>query len=311
MSGITVLSLFDGISCGRVVLESLGYNVEQYYASEVDKNAIKINQSNWDDIIQIGDVSKVSFKNGTLTTEFGEYDVGRIDLILAGSPCQGFSYAGKQLNFEDERSKLYFEFTRILKEVNPTWFLLENVKMKPEFEDIITHDLKCWPIKINSRAFSAQNRLRYYWTNIVGTTVYGERDIIDNVFAPKLLSILDEKDCVGVYTLPRGYNRGGVGQMEKMPCITTSSWQHNFFVVKADGSRRKFTPVECERAQGLPDGYTSSASDNARYKALGNCWNIPSVRHILKNIPYKLSVKNVPFSANSSKYLQMVADWIH
>jgi site-specific DNA-cytosine methylase len=308
-----VLSLFDGISCGRVALSNLGINVDEYYASEVDKNAIKISQSNWDDIIQVGDVSKVSFKNGTLSTEFGEYEVGCIDLILAGSPCQGFSYAGKQLNFEDPRSKLYFEFTRILKEVKPTWFLLENVKMKPEFEDIITHDLGCWPIKINSRAFSAQNRLRYYWTNIITTTVYGEHDVLDNIFAPKLSSILEDKDCIGVYTIPRGYNKGGIGQMEKMPCITTSSWQHNFFVVKADGSRRKFTSTECERAQGLPDNCTDGVSNNARYVAIGNCWNIPSVRYILKNLPVKSSQEHaeLPFSANSSKWLQRLADCVY
>ena len=123
---------------------------------------------------------------------------------------------------------LYFEFVRLLKEINPTYFLLENVKMKPEFEEVITHDLSIWPIKINSRAFSAQNRLRYYWTNLHSTTVYGELDILQNLGAPNLTSILENTDCIGVYTLPRGYNKGGVGQMVKMPCITTSSWQYNF-----------------------------------------------------------------------------------
>lgn len=286
-SGLTVLSLFDGISCGRLALSNLGITVNNYYASEINSSAIGVSKSNWKDTILVGDVSKLSFKNGTLKTEFGTHFIGRIDLVLAGSPCQGFSYAGKQLNFEDPRSKLYFEFTRILREVKPTWFLLENVRMKLEFEDVITHDLKCWPVKINSRAFSAQNRLRYYWTDIIGTTQYGERDITGNLLSPKLVSILGDKDCVGVFTIPRGYNKGGVGQMEKMPCITASSWQHNFFVVKTDGSRRKFTPEECEAAQGLPLGYTKYATDAARYALIGNSWNVPTVEHLLKNLPVK------------------------
>ena len=287
VSGLVVLSLFDGISCGRLALSNLGIRVSRYYASEISTSAINVSQSNWEDVTHVGDVSKISFKDGILKTEFGDHFVGHVDLILAGSPCQGFSYAGRQLNFEDPRSKLYFEFTRIVNEVKPTWFFLENVRMKPEFEDVITNDLGCWPIKINSRAFSAQNRLRYYWTNIVGTTVYGERDVTESKDSHSLLSILDDPDCIGVFTLPRGYNKGGVGQMRKMPCITTSSWQHNFFVVRGDGSRRKFTQKECELAQGLPNGYTRCATDSARYALIGNSWNVKSVEHLLKNLPVK------------------------
>jgi len=152
---MNVLSLFDGISCGRVALERAGVNVNKYYASEVDKYAIKVAQNNYPDTMQIGDVKKV--KGSALP---------KIDLLMGGSPCQGFSFAGKQLNFDDSRSKLFFEFVRILKEVKPKYFLLENVRMKKEFQDIISSYLGVEPIEINSNLVSAQNRKRLYWTNI-------------------------------------------------------------------------------------------------------------------------------------------------
>lgn len=282
-----VLSLFDGISVGRLALSNIGVKVDQYYASEIDKNAISISKNNWPEIIRIGDVSKVSFKDGVLYTENGNFNVGHIDLLLAGSPCQGFSFAGKQLNFEDPRSKLYFEFSRLLKEVQPTNFLLENVKMKKEFEDIITQDLNRAPVKINSRAFSAQNRLRYYWTDLPVI------ELSSDIPAPNLLSILEDNDCVGVYTIPRGYNKGGIGQMEKMPCITTSSWQHNFFVAKADGTKRKFSVAECELAQCLPVGYTEGVSENARYVAIGNSWTASVIQHLMSSLPMKQAIRSV------------------
>lgn len=163
--GLIVLSLFDGISCGRVALERAGIKVAGYYAGEVDKHAIKVSQSNWADVTHVGDVTKISFKDGILTTENGKFDVGQVDLILAGSPCQGFSLAGKQLAFDDPRSKLYFEFERILKETNAKHFLLENVRMKQEHKDVITQRLGVKPVAINSSLVSAQNRYRLYWAN--------------------------------------------------------------------------------------------------------------------------------------------------
>lgn len=168
---MNVLSLFDGISCGRVALERAGVSVSKYYASEVDKYAVKVSKDNYPDIIQIGDVTKVSYKDGVLSTEKGGFDIGRIDLLLAGSPCQGFSLAGQMLAFDDPRSSLYFEFERILNEVreyNPgVKYLLENVRMKQEHKDVISQRLGVEPIAINSNLVSAQNRYRLYWTNIV------------------------------------------------------------------------------------------------------------------------------------------------
>jgi DNA (cytosine-5)-methyltransferase 3A len=154
------------MSCGRIALDRLGIKVTNYFASEIDKYAIKVSKHNWPDNTHIGDVTKISYSNGILKTENGEYDVGQIDLLLAGSPCQGFSMAGKQLAFDDPRSKLYFEFERIKNEIKPKHFLLENVKMKKEYKGLISSRLGVEPVAINSNLVSAQNRYRLYWTDL-------------------------------------------------------------------------------------------------------------------------------------------------
>ena len=152
---MNILSLFDGMSCGQIALERANIKVNKYYASEIDKYAIKVTQHNYPKTIQLGDVTQV---NGC--------DLDNIDLLIGGSPCQGFSFAGKQLNFEDTRSKLFFEYARLLKECKPKYFLLENVRMKQEYQDVISEYLGVKPIMINSALVSAQNRVRLYWTNI-------------------------------------------------------------------------------------------------------------------------------------------------
>ena len=156
---MNVLSLFDGMSCGQIALERSGIKVENYFASEIDKYTIQVTKHNYPNTKHIGDVTKVK---GT--------DLPKIDLLIGGSPCQGFSFAGKQLNFEDPRSKLFFDFVRLLQETKPKYFLLENVVMKQEYQDIISQHLGIKPILINSSLVSAQNRKRLYWTNIPNTT---------------------------------------------------------------------------------------------------------------------------------------------
>lgn len=155
MEGITVLSLFDGMSCGQIALQKLGIKIKQYYASEIDKYTIKVTQDNSPNTIQIGDVTKVKAK-----------DLPKIDLLIGGSPCQGFSFAGKQLAFNDPQSKLFFEFVRLKNECDPRYFLLENVIMKKEYEYIISKYMGIDPIEINSALVSGQRRVRNYWTNI-------------------------------------------------------------------------------------------------------------------------------------------------
>ena len=166
-TGIVVLSLFDGMSCGQLALQKLGIKVKQYYAAEIDKHAIQVTQHNFPNTIQLGDVTKVFAK-----------DLPKIDLLIGGSPCQGFSFAGKQLAFDDPRSKLFFEFVRLKNECNPTYFMLENVKMKKEYQDVITEHLGVEPIEINSNLLSAQNRKRIYWTNIPGVTIPNDKGIL-------------------------------------------------------------------------------------------------------------------------------------
>ncbi len=155
MEGIVVLSLFDGMSCGQIALQKLGIKVKTYYASEIDKHAISVTYKNFPDTIQLGDVTQIKAS-----------DLPKIDLLIGGSPCQGFSFAGKQLAFDDPRSQLFFEFVRLKNELNPRYFFLENVKMKKEYEAIISEYMGILPIEINSALVSAQNRVRLYWTNI-------------------------------------------------------------------------------------------------------------------------------------------------
>jgi len=177
--GITVLSLFDGMSCGQLALQKLGVKVKQYYAAEIDKHAIQVTQHNFPNTIQLGDVTKVFAK-----------DLPKIDLLIGGSPCQGFSFAGKQLAFDDPRSKLFFEFVRLKNECNPTYFMLENVKMKKEFELIISKYMGVAPIEINSALLSAQNRVRLYWTNIANEPYGLFGDMVCTIPQPKDKGVL-------------------------------------------------------------------------------------------------------------------------
>jgi DNA-cytosine methyltransferase len=165
---MNVLSLFDGMSCGQIALDQLGIPVNKYYAAEIDKYAIQIARKNYPDMIHLGDVCNVRTKHNALhaINEDGVGELHEIDLLIGGSPCQGFSFAGKQLNFDDPRSQLFFEYVRLLEALKPKYFLLENVKMKKESEQVITEILGVEPIEINSSLVSAQNRKRLYWTNI-------------------------------------------------------------------------------------------------------------------------------------------------
>lgn len=164
---MNVLSLFDGISCGQVALKNAGIKVDNFYASEIDKYTIKITQNQHPKTNQLGDIQ-----------DWRDWDLPPIDLIMGGSPCQGFSFAGKQLNFEDSRSKLFFDFVDIVKHYKPKYFLLENVKMKKEYQDVITNLLGVEPILINSALVSAQNRNRLYWTNIPNITQPNDEGIL-------------------------------------------------------------------------------------------------------------------------------------
>jgi DNA (cytosine-5)-methyltransferase 3A len=405
---MNVLSLFDGMSCGQIALKKLGVPVKNYFASEIDKFAIKVAKANFPDMVHLGDVQNVKTSGQYLLDEF---DCGhKIDLLIGGSPCQGFSFAGKQLNFEDPRSQLFFEYIRLLKALKPKYFMLENVKMSKQSQQIITEYLGVEPVEINSNLVSAQNRRRLYWTNIPvdglpedkgtvladiledgytdreksycldasyykgggasnvrlyfeksrrqivfgsGMNVIGTatdikgRESIRRVYgvdgkAPTLLATtggntqpkvavkgarivnrrLDEngtrkdydrtiepvarlelrKDDKGgclttvqkdsVLAFPkilqraRGFNKGGLKALDgKTPTISTSAWEHNNHLTLDEGTTwRKLSPVECERLQTVPDGYTDHVSNTQRYKMLGNGWTVDVVKHLFKGL---------------------------
>lgn len=155
MKPLNILSLFDWMSCGMIALERVWIPVNKYYASEIDKYSILISKKNYPDIIHLWDVNN-----------WRDWDLSDIDLIIWGSPCQWFSLAGKQLAFDDPRSKLFFTMVDIINHYKPKYFLLENVKMKKEHQEVITQYMWVQPIEINSSLVSAQNRKRLYWTNI-------------------------------------------------------------------------------------------------------------------------------------------------
>lgn len=190
-----VLSLFDGMSCGRIALDQLNIPVEKYYASEIDKYAMQVSQANYPEIIQVGDICNLDAK-----------DYQDVDLIIAGSPCQGFSFAGKQLAFDDPRSALFFEFIRLLKEIKPKYFLLENVRMKKEFLQVISQQVsECYPeiafgiepIFINSSLLSAQSRQRFYWTNIPGIQEPEDQGIVlSDILEDNFDSERDKSHCI-------------------------------------------------------------------------------------------------------------------
>ena len=312
---MNVISLFDGISCGRVALERAGVPVEKYHAWEIDKHAIKISEKNFPDIEHHGDVTNANF------TKYRD-----CELLIGGSPCQGFSVAGKQLNFCDPRSRLYFEFERALHEANPKWFLLENVCMKKEYEEIITGRLGVKPIEINSSLVSAQNRKRLYWTNIPdiqqpedrgitlrdivheltdGTDISSykidderAREIIENDVAKgkiqrsgagyiihgNYVEIGQPGDylfgCITPERVKKRQNGQRFNTGEKFYTLTAID-KHGLLV---DGYLRRATPVECERLQTLPDGYTEGISENQRYKCLGNGWTVDVIAHLLRGL---------------------------
>ncbi len=298
---INVLSLFDGISCGQIALERAGIEVENYFASEIDKYAMQITMANYPNTKQLGDVRNVTAEK-----------LPNIDLLIGGSPCQGFSFAGAGLNFEDERSKLFFEFVRLKNELKPKYFLLENVKMKQEFQDIISEQLGVKPIMINSSLVSAQNRERLYWTNI---PVIGQpkdkgillKDIIEDGECLKdksqtILATLYKENAKsmikrnkqGLLILKNIYpKKGQNGNVYSIfgKCKTLSagvgikgngigsSNAPKIESINADGWR-KLSPLECERLQTVPDGYTKYVSDTQRYKALGNGWTVDVISFI-------------------------------
>mgnify|MGYP006423338995 CR=1 FL=1 len=294
-----VLSLFDGISCANVALKKLNIQPANYFASEIDKFAIKCAQANHSEIIQLGNVEGVGKE---LLSEYN------IDLLIGGSPCQSFSFAGKQLNFDDPRGKLFFQFVRILKEIKPTYFLLENVKMKKEYENIISYHLGVEAIEINSNLLSAQTRKRLYWTNIPNVKQPKDKNIkLTDILEPreKFNNSINLNRCGrrarrfdenGVQKSSKNfplYKFYEVTDVNKMHTITKNERESMVTPLPAgkyeiNEENKKLlstlTPTECEKLQTLPEGYTSNLSKSKRRDKLGDAFTVDVISHILSNV---------------------------
>lgn len=287
--GINVLSLFDGMSCGRIALERLGIKIKNYYASEVDKHAIKVSQHNFPDIIKLGDVTKLKYEAGVLYSEFGEFKCGKIDLLIGGSPCQSISNLGKQEGLSG-KSGLFYHYLRIKDECAPTNFLLENVVGNKNAIKEISSLLHTEPALINSNMFSAQNRARLYWTDIKIDEFVDKQikltDILESglpedskLSIGRLNWILSEK---GKQCINKKYASIDPIKAQCLTARSDASWNSNY--VTRQGQLSKLTPVEYERLQTVPDNYTNCVSNSQRYKMLGNGWTVDVIAHILKNL---------------------------
>lgn len=297
--GAKILSTFDGGSMGQQALKELGILIDKYFASEIDKHAINVAMANHPETIQIGDVTKVNVA-----------DLPNIDLLIGGSPCQGFSFSGKQLNFEDPRSKLFFEFVRLKNELKPKYWLLENVVMKQEYQDVISEHLGVQPVKLNSDKTSAQYRVRLYWANFEITEPADQginlEDILEDTDMMGSSAIrgrrLNKATILGRRLDERGkrqdYDKNvpitqclevRASNRNKSNCLTTVAKDTVLTTMpigrhpdafKRELPFRYYTKIERCRLMNLPDNYCDSVSLNQAVKITGNGWDVGMIKHI-------------------------------
>lgn len=321
-----VLSLFDWIACWYEALQRAWIKIDKYYASEIDKYAIQIAEKNHPSIEEIWDVKDIFYEDWLLKKYMSEsrktniwvIDNWPIDLLIWGSPCQWFSVAWKQLNFQDPRSALFFEYVRLLREVKPRYFLLENVKMKKEWQDIISRELWVEPIEINSALVSWQQRKRLYRTNIPWITQPTDKNIMLKDILESWISWSDKSVCITSRywwaIFPHDYLRRqrqmvaepiriwqfwNWWQWERIYSVRWKSvslsanwwgwwaktWLYKIDLPDWDYIIRKLTPIECERLQTLPDNYTEWVSKTQRYKMIGNGRTVEVIKHIFSFLP--------------------------
>lgn len=307
---MNVLSLFDGISCGQVALKELGIKPDRYYASEIDSKPIKVTQHNFPNTIQVGDVAKL---NGS--------DFPNIDLLIGGSPCQKFSVMGKQEGFSG--GNLVQEYIRLVKEIRPRYFLLENVKMKAEFSNVITKELGVTPVGINSNRYSAQSRERMYWTNAPFSLSFPEKDVkVEDILEPNVTDgIVHDFDkwyidnrhifipvdnhssangliCLGGLlekdkAIPEKIRSSSFRDSSRVYSITgkaptlkaqTGGLGRNTGLYRVGNVIRRLSRLETERLQTLPEGYTDCVSVSSAQSLIGNGWTVAVIKEILKNV---------------------------
>lgn len=275
---MTVLSLFDGMSCGQLALERAGVRVDRYYASEIKSHAIKVTQNNFPNTIQVGDVTKLHAS-----------DLPKIDLLIGGSPCQSISGLGDKTGL-DGKSSLFYEYLRLKKEINPRWFLLENVRGSKKAINEISKLLGTQPVPINSNVFSAQNRVRLYWTNIPIDLICDKDISLKDILEPgipdqsilstgRLKWLTSEK---GKRTVSKRY--ASIDPV-KAQCLTVrgeQSWNSNY--ITRNGQLTRLTVKEYERLQTIPEGYTDCINPTQAYRAIGNGWTVDVIAHIFKGL---------------------------
>lgn len=293
-----ILSLFDGISCGRVALERAGIPVEQYFAYEIEPNAIKISKKNYPDIIQCGNV---------FDTDFYPFAIAKIDLIIGGSPCTFWSKAKchtakqkREIEADGIGWKLFEKFAEAVHNVKPKWFLYENnYGMSPVIENAISEILGVQPIMIDSALVSAQRRKRLYWTNIPNVTQPTERGIkVKDIIVddPTLIKHFDDRMRKTFIKTPNyiKYDLGGKGHYSqqdrlyfldgKAPTVPRCRTETKFNVYLGGETYKKTCPVEIERLQTLPDNYTEGVPKTKRFESIGNGWTVDVIAHILSFI---------------------------
>jgi DNA (cytosine-5)-methyltransferase 3A len=294
MSDFRVLSLFDGISCGQIALERAGIKPSIYMASEIDKHPIAVTCDNYPQTVQLGDVRAVR----QLATAGV---LGSVDLLMGGSPCQGFSKANGSRGFDDPRSQLLFDYISVKDALKPRYFLLENVRMKKEDRDLVSLLMGVEPIEIDSAMFSAQRRKRLYWTNIPIAPIFDagiEFWAIREYVGEHLKSYKMKRTPSRIKMWSNG--KGSPNNSANGVCsnITYASKSHtlttkqdrcpNSGLIEFEDFARYLTHVECERLQTLPDNYTRKLKKEIRYKAIGNGWTVDVIAHILRGVSCQL-----------------------
>jgi DNA (cytosine-5)-methyltransferase 3A len=276
---MNVLSLFDGISCGQIALNRANISYDNYYASEIKPHAIKCTLDNYPNTIQLGDI--LNLKGS---------DLPKIDLLIGGSPCKGISRLNKnQEGLEHSESRLFWEYIRLLDEVKPKYYLLENTHGNKEATNTITETLGINPISINSKLVSAQNRPRYYWTNIPDIKQPLDKGITTNDIFDYSGVLADEcrvkwlNSESGKKSIKNGYTK--VNPYPKSGCLTAlghKKWNENYLY--RDGVYRYLSQTEIEKLQTLPVGYTKILSYDEAYDCIGDGWTVDVIAHIFKNI---------------------------
>jgi len=293
---MNVLSLFDGISCARIALDKMGIQVDNYFASEIDQSAIKVSKHNYPDIVHLGDIKSIDASR-----------LPEIDLLIGGSPCQDLSNAQNGLGLEGSKSGLFYEYIRLLNQINPTYFLLENVKNK--WGSVMNEYIGVHFIQINSGLFSAQSRPRYYWTNIkypdfptkpnnekikdileknVDEVFYLKKEGVDSFVNKTSFNTKKTSDgIVKLFDLPKEIHKDN----ERQRRVYSLDSKSPTILARADTTKilvknriRKLTPLECERLQKIPDNYTNICSNTQRYKMIGNAFTIDVIIHFLKGM---------------------------